>query len=296
MNLVNIVLTVIILVFLLFSVVITRQKTLKHIVFLGKYWRTASPGLSFKIPFLSWVDKVSDTNIKEIEVPLRLKTRDQVTFSISLKVFYKVVENTSEAFKSAYNLDYFEHQIVSIATDSAIPVANNVLLEDIFNAKEKILDEAKLRLSDYFINYGVEIEKVVADEPQLPQEVEESANAVIAARRLNDAARFKADAIKTEKVGEATADGESVSIRMKRVGDARKAYAETTADAVKILVESGVDANTALQFLSRVGEQDALVTASRNSDTAIINTGGQTNISEIASMLSALNRKESAEE
>jgi regulator of protease activity HflC (stomatin/prohibitin superfamily) len=37
------------------SVVITNQKTLKHIVLFGKYWRTARPALSFRIPVLSWV-------------------------------------------------------------------------------------------------------------------------------------------------------------------------------------------------------------------------------------------------
>jgi len=36
------------------------------------------------------------------------------------------------------------------------------------------------------------------------------------------------------------------------------------------LQASGVDAHTALNFLTRVGDQDALVTASRNSNTAIL--------------------------
>jgi len=252
------------------SVVITKQKQLKHILLLGKYWRTAAPGLSFKIPFFSWVDRVSDTNIKQLEVPLRLKTKDQVTFSISLKVFYKIVEDKKEAYKAEYNLNDFQMQMLSVATDSAIPVANGVQLEHVFNSKEAILDTAANALTVYFKEYGIEIEKVLSDEPQLPQEVENSANEVIAAQRLNDAAKFKAEAIRTEKVGEATADGESVKIRMEEVGKARKEYAETTSAAIDILQASGVDAHTALNFLTRVGDQDALVTASRNSDTAIL--------------------------
>ena len=240
------------------SVVITQQKKLKHIVILGKYWRTATPGLSFKIPFLSWVDRLSDTNIKQLEVPLRLKTKDQVTFSISLKVFYKVVEDVKDAYKSVYNLDDFELQMLSVATDSAIPVANSVELENVFNSKEDILEKAEAALSSYFKEYGIKIDKVLSDEPQLPVEVENSANEVIAAQRLNDAAKFKAEAIKTEKVGEAMADGESVKIRMKEVGKARKEYAETTSEAVNILKAAGVEPHTALNFLTRVGDQDAL--------------------------------------
>jgi regulator of protease activity HflC (stomatin/prohibitin superfamily) len=224
-------------------------------------------------------------------VPLRLKTKDQVTFSISLKIFYKVVEDTDEAYKSAYNLDHFENQIISVATDSVIPVANNVGLEDVFDSKETILSKAKTDLTIYFSNYGVEIEKIVSDEPQLPSEVEDSANAVISAKRLNEAARYKADAIKTEKIGEASADGESVRLRMQEVGQARKEYAETTAQAVSILVEKcGIDPTTAIHFLSKVGEQDAIVTASRNSQTAILNTGGNQDTGEIVALIKAIGK------
>lgn len=265
-----ILITVVVALVLLLSVVITKQKQLKHILLLGKYWRTASPGLSFKIPFLSWVDRVSDTNIKQLVVPLRLKTKDQVTFSISLKVFYKVVDDIAEAYKSEYNLNAYELQMLSVAADSAIPVANSVELEHVFNSKEAILDTAERALSEYFKDYGIEIEKVLSDEPVLPPEVENSANEVIAAQRLNDAAKYKAEAIRTEKVGEATADGESVKIRMEEVGKARKVYAETTSAAIDVLQASGVDPHTALNFLTRVGDQDALVSASRNSDTAIL--------------------------
>lgn len=273
------------------SLVMTRQKQLKHIVLLGKYWKTATPGISLKLPFVSWVDKESETNIKEQVVELRLKTKDQVTFGLSLKVFYKVVENVDMAYKSSYNLEDYDRQLISIATDSAIPVANNISLEEVFNRKEDVLEAAKNALTAYFANYGIEIEKVLSDEPQLPSAVEESANEVIAAKRLNDAAEYRAEAIKTEKVGEATADGESVRIRMEEVGKARQEYAKTTSEAVNILKSTGVDVNNALDFLTRVGDQDAIVTASRNSETAILSVGGGNQpcrASEIAPIVKAL--------
>lgn len=275
------------------SVVITNQRTLKHIVILGKYWRTAKPGLSFRIPLISWVDRTSDTNIEQLEVPLRLKTKDQVTFSISLKVFYQVVEDTKEAYKAEYNLGSYADQMLSVATDSAIPVANSVELENVFNSKEAILDAAERALTSYFRDYGIRIDKVLSDEPQLPIEVENSANEVIAAQRLNDAARFKAEAVKTEKVGEATADGESVKIRMEEVGKARKEYAETTAEALNILKLAGVSADVGLNFLTRVGDQDALVTASRNSETAILALApaAGSNAAEIVGLMNALNHE-----
>lgn len=285
---ISIIVAIAIVALIVNSVVITNQKTLQHIVLLGKYWRTARPGLSFRIPVVSWVDRISDTNLKQLEVPLRLKTKDQVTFSISLKVFYKVVEDVKEAYKSEYNLNSFEDQMISVATDSAIPVANSVELENVFNSKEDILEKAEQALTKHFNDYGIFIDKVLSDEPQLPTEVENSANEVIAAQRLNDAAKYKAEAIKTEKVGEATADGESVKIRMEEVGKARQEYAESAAEAVNILKAAGVAPDRALNFLTRVGDQDALVTASRNSDTAILSLSQGSAQQDLLPLITAL--------
>jgi regulator of protease activity HflC (stomatin/prohibitin superfamily) len=131
---------------------------------------------------------------------LRLKTKDQVTFSISLKVFYKVVDDVEEAYKSEYNLNSFEDQMISVATDSAIPVANSVELGNVFNSKEDILEKAEEALTKHFNDYGIIIDKVLSDEPQLPTEVENSANEVIAAQRRNDAAKYKAEPLRQKRL------------------------------------------------------------------------------------------------
>lgn len=276
------------------SLVITNQKTLKHISFLGKYRRTAEPGLSFKIPFLSRVDFTIDTSVLEQKVNLRLKTKDQVTFEINLHVIYKVSDDIALAYKAAYDIEDFRQQIVSIATDSSIPVANSISLEDVFDKKELITDGAKNALKEFLGKYGIEIIQVLSDEPALPREVEESANAVISSKRLNDAAKYKAEAVKTEKVGEARADGESVKIRMEEIGKARKTYAAVTGEAISILAESGVSVEAAMNFLARVGEQDALVSASRHANSTILSipTGDKPNTATVVGLESALNRSQ----
>ena len=47
---------------------------------------------------------------------------------------------------------------------------------------------------------------------------------------------------------------------------------------------------TALYFLSKVGDQDAMVTASRNSQTAILSSAG-TDVNDVVSMVIALSEK-----
>ena len=77
------------------SVVITSQNSLKHITLLGKYWKTAEPGLSFKIPFFSGVDQTVSTKRNEHEIELSLKTSDEVTFQVIINVISRITKDTN---------------------------------------------------------------------------------------------------------------------------------------------------------------------------------------------------------
>ena len=273
------------------TVVITGQNKLKHISLLGKFWFTAKPGISFKIPLISAVDHNVITAVREQTVELRLKTKDQVTFGLNIRVIYNISKDPDEAYKASYELEKYKNQIRSFSIDSAIPVANNLLLEEIYNSKDKITSAAKMSLVKYFSAYGINIRDVLSDEPSLPAGVEESANAVIEAKRKEEAAKFNAKAIKIEKVGGAEADGESIRIRMEKIGKARESYAQTAGSAVASLVEHGVTPSEALDFLNTVGEHDMFVTAARSANTVLLSPskGNDTDsVTKLAALMSQL--------
>lgn len=260
---------------LISMIVITPEKHFSFITLFGKYQKTLNAGFGLKIPFFTSVDERVYIGIEELPVELSLKTQDQVTFSIILKILFQVSDNPDEAYKAVYNLASFKDQLRSISTDAVIPVANGIELEDVYNAKEKITDTAEEALKDFFVEYGITIDRVISDEPRLPVELEEQANAVNVAKREQEAAEYEAKTIKVKKVGEAEADGESVKIRMEKLGEARTEYANATSEAVRALTESGVSPDKAIDFLSNVGDQDALVTASRNGNTIVVSQGGK---------------------
>ena len=279
------------------SVVITPENHYSFITMFGKYRKTLAAGLGFKIPFITSVDQVVFLGLQNQTVDLSLKTKDQVTFEISLNIQYKVSRNHFEAYKSVYNIDSLAGTLIKVATNSAIPVANKIELEDVYDAKEKITDIAETQLTKFFErDYGLSIMAVLSDEPKLPQEVEASANAVVAAKREQDAAKYKAEAIRIEKVGEANADGESVKIRMEKLGEAREEYALKSANAVELLVKSGASPREALAFLSHIGDNDAIVTASRNkANTIVISqmeklSSSNGNMSDIVGVVEALKK------
>lgn len=256
------------------SIVITKERHLSFVSFLGKYTNTLTAGIGFKLPFVSKVDAVVYTGRDNEKIDLQLKTKDQIMFSLSVNVQYEVSSLVSEAFKAVYNIENYRRDMHSVSTDCAITVANTMEVEDLFSSKEQITDAIKGRLSEFLKEFGVEVHRVLSDEPQLPSSIEDRNNNIIAARRDKEAANDIAEKIRIEKVGAANADGESVKIRMEKLGEAREAYSEKTAIAVNKLVDVGVAPDSALEFLNRIGEQDALVTASRNGSTIVFH-GGQ---------------------
>jgi len=258
---------------ILSTIVITKERNLKFVSFLGKYQKTLKAGLGFKVPFLTSIDATVYTGRANETIPLQLKTKDQIMFELSVNVQYEVSSQISEAFKAVYNIEDYRRDMHSVATDCAITVANTMEIEDLFSDKERITDEIKKRLSEFLKDFGVEVHRVLSDEPKLPTSIEERNNNIIAAKRDKEAATDVAEKIRIEKVGAANADGESVKIRMDKLGEARESYASKTALAAKKLIETGVTPDVALNFLNHIGEQDALVTASRNGSTIVFQNG-----------------------
>jgi regulator of protease activity HflC (stomatin/prohibitin superfamily) len=279
------------------TVVFTPENHYSFITMFGKYRKTLKSGLGFKIPFITRVDAVVFLGLQTQVVNLSLKTKDQVTVDLDLNIIYSISIDVLEAYKSVYNIENLNKTLRQVATNASIPVANGIELEDVYNAKEEITNAAKSALVLFFeSDFGVVFKDVLSDEPKLPDEVEQQANAVVAAKRGKDAAQYNADRIRIEKIGEAEADGESVKIRMEMLGAAREGYAEKSALAVNKLLAVGASTQDALAFLSHIGDNDAIVTASRNpANTVIISQVNKLSPSdskaEVAGILEALTHK-----
>ncbi|WP_444930938.1 SPFH domain-containing protein [Microbulbifer sp. SSSA002] len=264
------VITLVIVLLLAKSVVLVEPKQYHFVLFLGRYWKTATPGINWIVPFLSWVDKKTSTALKETPVELTLKTSNQVTFGLILKVQHQVTTDVKRAYKALYELENYQIQLKSFATDAAIPIANSIKFEEVYSQKEQIANKVKTRLRHVFNNFGIQVVDVLSGEPCLPISVEAQVNRVMEMQREKQAAIYEAKAIQERELGKAKADGESVRIRMKKAGEARRIYAESTAEAIKTLTSVGTSADEALRFLSAIADNDAIVTAARHGSAALM--------------------------
>ena len=254
------------------SLVFTPEKNYSFITIFGKYHKTVGSGLAFKIPYFASVDKRVYYGLTSNAVNLNLKTKDEVTFKLKVNVQYQISSTMENAYKAVYDINNYLTEMESNAVDVAIPIANNIDIVDVYAKKELILEAIEERLKVFFADYGITIIKVLSDEPKLPEELERQANNIMIAKREKEAAQDKADSIRIIRVGEAKADGESVKIRMQKQGEAREEYAKRTASAISELVNVNCSSDAALGFLNQIGEQDAIVTSSRNGATMIFHT------------------------
>ena len=273
------------------SFVITPQNHYKFIVFLGKYSKTARSGFSFKIPFLTWVDKKVYTGIVTKRVSLSLKTKDQLTFNIDFDIQYKISDNISLAYKSVYEIDDIGSIMTGISKKAAIESADSILLENVFQSTSTITDNISSDLKNFFEEeFGINIVNVLPHEPELPKEVEDQYNRILIAKRDKEAASNEAEAIKIRKIGEATADGESAKIRMEKLGESRTEYAGKAREAIEILVKSGLTPSQASNFLNNITDNDAILTASRNGGTVIFSQQGSSQNNGMDNVLCAIER------
>jgi regulator of protease activity HflC (stomatin/prohibitin superfamily) len=268
--------------------VVTPERHFKFISLLGKYQKTCRPGLSLKIPFLTAVDGTIFTGRDNQPVELSLKTKDEMTFELGINIQYEISSEVMEAYKAVYNIEDYKRDMQSVSINAAISIANEMTIKEIFNDKDRITGAIKAALSKFFAEFGINIHDVFCDEPRLPAVIEDRNNNLIAARRDKEAAHDIAAKIKIEKIGAAEADGESVKIRSNKLGEAREEYATKTAIAVKKLMDVGATADSALAFLNKIGEQDALVTASRNGSTIVFSNNHDAGTNKSADTLLAM--------
>jgi regulator of protease activity HflC (stomatin/prohibitin superfamily) len=207
----------------------------------GKYSRTCSQGLRFRIPILEQIKRFPEwgvTAIKEgskIELseqhsdtpPRTAHTRDNVQVSVNATVYWKIVDPV----KAVYEVDILPDAILDSALNTLRSCIGQIALDNLIGARQKLNDQISTQLSQTAAKWGVKVNRVevqnfeVSDETQtaMLQEME----AERAKRALIATAEGEADA--AVKIAEAErkarmlrADGESKAIGL--IAKAEKMY------------------------------------------------------------------------
>lgn len=276
---------------ILTSFFIVTPKSTATVTRLGRYVRTAQPGLNFKIPFfIEMVDRRLSLALLSGSETIRAKTSDNAYVDMPIEIFYEV--NEDMVYEAAYNLDEPDEQIMRLAAKEVRSSVTSMELDQLFQDKERLEQEAMLALKSFVESHGWRIRNVVIDEPTPSEEIQRASNSVIASKRDQEAATNRAEAIRIERVGEAKADAEALTQRAKAFADSRETIAAGIVKAKEALSKGTSDMSDAqlVSVLEGVDMRDALISCSKGNGTVII-AGGQTGgISDTAGLIRALDK------
>jgi len=137
--------------------------------------------------------------------------------------FHAIPERIYDAF---YKLQNPRSMMTSVVFDTVRSTLPKLTLDETFESKEELAQDTLNSLRTVMEKYGYFIANVMVTDVEPDQRVKQSMNEINAAKRLQDAAHFQADAQKIRVVKEAEADAESKFLAGTGIARQRKAIVD----------------------------------------------------------------------
>ena len=226
--------------FLVSSLYVVRQQSVAIIERFGRYQKTSSSGMNFRIPF--GIDKIAarvQLRLLQSDIVVETKTQDNVFVTMNVATQYRVNENNvTDAY---YKLMRPESQIKSYIEDALRSSVPKLTLDELFEKKDEIALEVQKQVAEEMSTYGYIIVKTLITKVEPDAEVKQSMNEINAAQRKRVAAQELAEADKIKIVTAAEAEAEKDRLHGVGIAEQRKAIVDGLADSIKELKGANVE-------------------------------------------------------
>ncbi len=244
---------------LVLSIKIIPQQQMGVVERLGKFNRVIGPGLNFVIPIIEGVAGRESIRVRQLDVPVETKTKDNVFVNLGVSVqFIAVSEKIFDAF---YRLTDVEMQITSYVYDVVRGEVPKKTLDEVFETKEDLAQIIKSDLSDSMDDFGYAIIKSLITDIDPAPNVKAAMNQINATARLLVAAENEAEADKIRQVKSAEAEAESKKLQGEGIAQQRAAIIEGFKDSINDLKQvtgSEVETQDVMNMVMMVQYFDAL--------------------------------------
>jgi len=206
------------------------QQTAGVVERFGKFHKIANAGLGFKIPVIDQISGRISLRVRQLDVRVETKTKDNVFVFVIVSVQYFVIpDKIVDAF---YKLQNTEAQITSYVYDVVRARVPSITLDDVFETKDDIAQAVKIELEQIMDDFGYGIVKTLVTDIDPDANVKQSMNRINAAQRLRVAAVEEAEAEKIRVVKAAEAEAESKALSGKGIADQRTAIVKGLEESV----------------------------------------------------------------
>lgn len=267
---------VLVIVGILFLVVLfgglftVEQQTRAIVERFGKFHKIAGPGLNFKMPLVDSISGRVTHRVRELEITVESKTKDDVFVDVLIAVQFFVRENDEASKAAHYKLMNPHQQISSYVFDTVRALVPEMPIDHVFSEKEKIALAVKERLQGIMEDFGYTIMQALVNDIQPDSEVKKAMNKVNASARLRDAAKNEADAQKIRVIAEAEAEARAKELQGVGIARQRLAIARGLKESVGACTEAGISPSEATKMVLLTQHYDTVTAVGTRSRATIM--------------------------
>lgn len=173
---------------------------------LGRYQKTAGPGLVLLLPPPVQSSVTVDLREFSVEIPQQTCiTKDNATISIDFLIFQQVIEASDSVIK----VQNFRQQVQQIASTTLRAVIGDLVLDDAFAKREQMNEVLRVKLDDETHRWGVKVNRVEIREIVPPREIQEAMTRQMTAERIRRASVTEAEGKRASAILVAEGDKQS---------------------------------------------------------------------------------------
>jgi regulator of protease activity HflC (stomatin/prohibitin superfamily) len=189
---------------------------------LGRYTRTAQPGLRLIFPFFESLRK-ADMREQVVDVPPQeVITRDNVVVTVDAVIYYEI----TDPVKNLYNVANFYLAITLLAQTNLRNVIGEMQLDESLTSREKINANLREMLDAATDKWGARVTRVELKRIEPPSDVTDSMHRQMKAERERRAAILEAEGVKQSQILRAEGERQSAILSAEGQAQAIKNVAE----------------------------------------------------------------------
>lgn len=240
---------VILLILLASTVRIVQQNNIYVVELLGKYRRSMTAGLNFKIPILERI--AAKVSLRQINFAVAGKypSKDKVIVDISSNLIYGVIATEEGVKDYTYALSNRDQSINAIIENSLRTYIAKETHEGILEKKEELATHIHNDLEGQFATWGMDIKSFQITDVSFPLTITDAMSEVVASEQLRKAAENKGEASKIQAVKEAEGEKERKRLQGEGIAQERKAIAEGLRDSIEIVQKATGENNRDIMAL-----------------------------------------------
>ncbi len=260
----------VVLVVVLSGLFTVEQQTRAIVERFGRFHKIAGPGLNIKIPIFDRVAGRITHRVRELEIKVESKTKDDVFVDLLIAVQFFVRESDEASKAANYKLMNPHQQISSYVFDTVRALVPEMPIDNVFSEKEKIALAVKERLQDIMEDFGYTIMQALVNDIQPDAEVKKAMNKVNASARLKEAAKNEAEARKIHVIAAAEAEARAKELQGVGIARQRLAIARGLKESVEACTEAGISPSEATQMVLLTQHYDTVTAVGSHSKATVM--------------------------